>query len=159
MEHGQCTKHLHLIRSNDNKMEIKIVETDAQRKDAYFVRNTVFVDEQNVPAELEIDELEEEAIHFVGYEKNEPVAASRLRLVEEYGKLERICVLKGYRGLSFGKQIIQEMERIITEKGFKKAKLNAQVQAEEFYGSLGYKTISGEFMDAGIPHVTMTKQL
>lgn len=140
-------------------MDIKIEATDQQQQDEYDVRNTVFVDEQNVPPELEIDDLEDQAIHFVGYENNQPIAAGRIRLVDDYGKLERVCVLKEFRGKSFGKQIILEMERVIAAKGLTKAKLNAQTQAEPFYQSLGYKTISDEFMDAGIPHVTMIKTL
>ncbi|WP_026571082.1 MULTISPECIES: GNAT family N-acetyltransferase [Sediminibacillus] len=140
-------------------MQVKQVATEAEQKQAYQVRNTVFVEEQNVPAELEIDDLEEKAVHFVGYENEKPVAASRLRFVDSYGKLERICVLKEYRGRSFGSQIIKEMEAAIRENGFQKSKLNAQTHAEEFYKSLGYQTVSGEFMDAGIPHVTMIKEL
>ncbi|SDL97307.1 GNAT family N-acetyltransferase [Sediminibacillus halophilus] len=140
-------------------MQVKQVETETEQKQAYHVRNTVFVEEQKVPAELEIDELEKEAIHFVGYEDEIPVAASRLRFVDPYGKLERICVLKEYRGRSFGSQIIKAMEAAIREHGFQKSKLNAQTHAEDFYQSLGYQTVSGEFMDAGIPHVTMVKEL
>ncbi|WP_138416386.1 GNAT family N-acetyltransferase [Aquibacillus sediminis] len=140
-------------------MEVKIVTTEQQQQDAYHVRNTVFVDEQNVPPDLEIDDLEDQAIHFVGYQDKQPIAAGRIRLVEDYGKLERVCVLKEFRGKSLGKKIIQEMERMIAEKGQAKAKLNAQTHAESFYKSLGYQTISEEFMDAGIPHVTMIKQL
>ncbi|MBM7571560.1 GNAT family N-acetyltransferase [Aquibacillus albus] len=140
-------------------MDIKVVETEKQKKDAYYVRHTVFVVEQKVPPELEIDDLEKEAIHFVGYENDHPIAASRMRLVDDYGKLERICVLKEYRGKYFGKQIIGKMEHYLKEKGLPKAKLNAQTHAEDFYHSLGYETISDEFMDAGIPHVTMIKKL
>ncbi|WP_053220333.1 GNAT family N-acetyltransferase [Virgibacillus senegalensis] len=140
-------------------MQVKQVETETEIKEAYGVRNTVFVEEQNVPPELEIDDLEKEAVHFVGYEDDKPVAASRLRFVDPYGKLERICVLKEYRGRSFGSQIIKEMETAIRKHGFQKSKLNAQTHAEDFYKSLGYQTVSGEFMDAGIPHVTMVKEL
>lgn len=140
-------------------MELFIVETDEQLKDAYKVRHTVFVKEQGVPPEIEIDELENEAIHFVGYEDNLPISAGRIRFVDDYGKLERVCVLKEFRGYSYGKQIITKMEQTIAAKGKNKAKLNAQTHAEAFYESLGYKTISDEFMDAGIPHVTMIKEL
>ncbi|MBB6453074.1 putative GNAT family N-acyltransferase [Salirhabdus euzebyi] len=140
-------------------MNIKIVTTDQEMNDAYFVREVVFIKEQHVPADLEIDEFDQEATHFVGYENNEPVAASRLRFIEEYGKLERICVLKDFRGKQYGKQIIQAMEREIKHSGYKKAKLNAQTHAEGFYHSIGYETVSDEFMDAGIPHVTMIKTL
>ncbi|RKQ32727.1 GNAT family N-acetyltransferase [Oceanobacillus halophilus] len=140
-------------------MEVKIVETHEELEQAYHVRMVVFVEEQNVPAEEELDEFDKTAIHFIGYEKKQAIAASRLRFTEEYGKLERICVIKEYRGKSFGKELILAMEDVIKEKGYKKAKLNAQTHAEEFYKKLGYETISGEFMDAGIPHVTMIKEL
>ncbi|GGA74207.1 GNAT family N-acetyltransferase [Ornithinibacillus halotolerans] len=140
-------------------MIIKEVTTPEEKEHAFLVRKEVFVDEQNVPMDIEIDEYEDVAIHFIGYENDRPVAASRLRFVEEYGKLERICVLKEYRGKSIGKAIIHEMEMIIKEKGYLKAKLNAQTHAEDFYQKLGYQTVSDEFLDAGIPHVTMIKEL
>ncbi|RCW69764.1 GNAT family N-acetyltransferase [Saliterribacillus persicus] len=140
-------------------MDIKIVEDKKQMDDAYHVRCTVFVEEQKVPQELEIDELEQESIHFIGYEGALPIAASRIRLVEDYGKLERVCVLKTHRGKQYGKQIIQFMEDYARERGYLKSKLNGQTHAEGFYQSLGYHTISEEFMDAGIPHVTMIKDL
>src|SRR5699024_5654245 len=117
----------------------------------FQLRTTVFIHEQNVPPEEEIDSFDKEAIHFIGYNDDVPVAASRLRFVEKYGKLERICVLKEQRGKGYGKQLIQAMEKEILKNGYKKAKLNAQTHATEFYEQLGYKIISEEFMDAGIP--------
>jgi len=140
-------------------MNIKIVETNKELDQAYTVRMKVFVDEQNVPAELELDEYDPEATHFIGCEDSQVIAASRLRYVEEYGKLERICILKEFRGKSYGKQLIGTMEEEIKNQGYHKAKLNAQTYAEGFYRKLGYETVSGEFMDTGIPHVTMVKNL
>ncbi|MYL50123.1 GNAT family N-acetyltransferase [Halobacillus litoralis] len=140
-------------------MDIVKVRNKQQKDDAFYVRRVVFVDEQQVPLEIEIDEFDDTAIHFVGYEEKQPVAASRLRFVHGFGKLERICVTKENRGRSYGKQIIKSMEDVIRDYAFDKAKLNAQTHAEVFYESLGYVTISDPFMDAGIPHVTMVKKL
>ncbi|WP_373895713.1 GNAT family N-acetyltransferase [Virgibacillus natechei] len=140
-------------------MNIKIAETNKDIDQAYHVRMTVFVDEQKVPAEEEVDEHDKTCLHFIGYEDEEPIAASRLRFVDNYGKLERICVLKQHRGKSHGTQIIDKMEEAISNKGYAKSKLNAQTHAVNFYQQLGYEVISGEFMDAGIPHVTMIKDL
>ncbi|MBP1947212.1 GNAT family N-acetyltransferase [Virgibacillus litoralis] len=140
-------------------MRIKVVETNDQRQQAYNVRTAVFVDEQNVPPEEELDAFDEQAIHLIGYDNDKPIAASRVRFVDSYGKLERICVLKDERGKSNGAQMIESMEAIIKNEGYDKAKLNAQTHAIDFYQRLGYKTISGEFMDAGIPHVAMVKEL
>jgi predicted GNAT family N-acyltransferase len=140
-------------------VNIKLVENKQEMDHAYHVRMTVFVEEQKVPPEEEIDEYDKTAIHFIGYIDRQPSAASRLRFADDYGKLERICVMKEHRGKHFGQQIISRMEETIRAKGYKKAKLNAQTHAEGFYGKLGYKTVSGKFMDAGIPHVTMIKKL
>ena len=140
---------------------MKIIKTTdlKERQAAYDIRKTVFVTEQHVPIEEEIDEFEEDSIHFVCCKDDKPVGTSRLRLFPEFGKLERIAVLKPYRGNSIGSRLIAEMEAEITAHQGKLAKLNAQTHAISFYESLGYEVVSGEFLDAGIPHVTMTKQL
>jgi len=141
-------------------MEIKLVETEAELQHAYRVRTLVFVEEQGVSEEEEIDDLENEAIHFVGYHDSKPIAASRMRFVDQqYAKLERICILKEERGKGFGRYIILFMENLAKSKGYKQSKLNGQTYAESFYQRLGYKTVSGEFTDAGIPHVAMQKTL
>lgn len=140
-------------------MEIRKVTTKKELDDAFFVRMTVFVEEQHVPEEEELDEYDETATHFIGYEDNQPVAAGRIRFVDDYGKLERICVLKEFRGKHFGQMLMEEMENTILENGVNNAKLNAQTHAESFYNQLNYKTVSDVFMDAGIPHVTMVKEL
>ncbi|QKY68630.1 GNAT family N-acetyltransferase [Lentibacillus sp. CBA3610] len=140
-------------------MMIKKVETPKEKEEAVGVRTTVFVDEQNVPPDIEIDAFDDQAIHLIGYENDLPIAASRIRFVDHYGKLERICVLKELRGKSRGSEMIKAMENIIKNAGYSLAKLNAQTHAINFYQRLGYSVVSDEFMDAGIPHVTMNKQL
>lgn len=140
-------------------MKIKIVATDAEKNQAFKVRNIVFVEEQKVDPAIEMDEYDNEAIHFIGYVDGEPIAASRLRWVDNFGKLERICVKKDLRGKAYGTKMIQAMEEEILKSDYTKAKLNAQTHAEEFYSRLGYETVSDEFFDAGIPHVTMVKIL
>lgn len=141
-------------------MNIKIANTKKELNDVYDIRKKVFVEEQQVPLSIELDEHEDDAIHFICYNTNEEaVGASRLRLLGTYGKLERICVLSAYRGQSIGKQIIQHMEEKITQENIAKATLNAQTHAIIFYEKLGYTVVSEAFIDAGIPHVTMEKQL
>ncbi|MET3683352.1 putative GNAT family N-acyltransferase [Alkalibacillus flavidus] len=141
-------------------LNVKPIETIRQKDEAFDIRKIVFVEEQNVPFEEEMDEHDDHAIHFVGYSlERRPIAASRLRFTDEYGKLERIAVLKEERGNGYGRDIILAMEEVIRDKGYPKAKLNAQTYAIKFYEKLGYEIISDEFMDAGIPHVTMVKDL
>jgi predicted GNAT family N-acyltransferase len=126
--------------------------------DALLVRRIVFIEEQHVSEEEEIDEFEQEATHFVLYDDGKPIGAGRFRIVDHgLGKIERICVLPQYRGRGAGKLIMKTIERFAKQQGVPKVKLNAQTHAESFYQKLGYKTVSDVFMEAGIPHVTMVK--
>ncbi|MFC3884449.1 GNAT family N-acetyltransferase [Bacillus songklensis] len=140
-------------------MNIKVVATEQELQDAFYVRKQVFVEEQQVPLEEEIDQFEDEAVHVVLYDEQQPVGAGRFRVVDGYGKVERICVMPSHRKSGAGKIIMMEMENLAHGKDLHKLKLNAQTHAEGFYEKLGYKTVSGEFLDAGIPHVTMVKEL
>jgi predicted GNAT family N-acyltransferase len=139
----------------------KIVENPKEREDAFSVRRTVFVDEQQVPLEEEIDTHEDEATHFILYHDGtqDPIGAGRFREFDGYGKVERICVLKEARKTGAGKAVMNGIENYARELGIHKLKLNAQTQAIPFYAGLGYEIVSEEFLDAGIPHKTMIKDV
>mgnify|MGYP001121051865 CR=1 FL=1 len=138
-------------------MNVKQVTTKEQLEDAYSVRRIVFVDEQQVPEEEEIDQFEDDATHIVLYDNEVPVGAARLRILDGIGKLERICVLSSSRKNGAGKLLVNKLEELAIEQGVSKLKLNSQTHAIPFYDRLGYETVSDVFMDAGIPHVTMIK--
>jgi predicted GNAT family N-acyltransferase len=140
-------------------VKVKIVENQQELQDAYFVRKTVFIEEQNVPLEIEIDEHEDESTHFVLYDNGEPVGAGRIRILDGIGKVERICVLKEKRKSGAGKVIMDRIEEYAKAQGIKGLKLNAQTHAIPFYNRLGYSIVSEEFLDAGIPHKAMKKIL
>lgn len=134
------------------------IETKEQLNNAFAIRKEVFVNEQNVPIEEEIDEHENEAIHFLVYDEEEsPIGAGRLRMIDGLGKVERVCILASARNKGVGRVLMAKIEETACDAGIKEMKLNAQCHAESFYLNLGYETISGEFLDAGIPHVTMKK--
>lgn len=138
-------------------MNIQQVTTEEQLEDAYKVRRKVFVDEQQVSEEEEIDQFEDDASHIVLYDNNEPIGAARVRILDEIGKLERICVLQSSRKKGAGKILVTKLEEIAQSQGATKLKLNAQTHAIPFYQRLGYEVVSDTFLDAGIPHVTMIK--
>lgn len=141
-------------------MKFIIVQNQQQLEEAFSIRKTVFVEEQNVPLEEEIDQFEEESVHFLLYsEQDQPIAAGRFRVVDGYGKVERICVLDERRGTGAGKYMMESIAAYAEQNGINKLKLNAQTHAIRFYENLGYEVVSEEFMDAGIPHRTMIKTL
>lgn len=145
-------------------MEIIRVTNQDQLKECFKVRFKVFVDEQQVPEHLEMDEKDEspEACHhLLILEGEQAVATGRwYEYQPQTAKLQRVAVLKEYRGQSLGKQIILAMEQQARELNCTSSILDAQCQAEGFYDQLGYKVISTEpFYDAGILHVRMKKPL
>jgi predicted GNAT family N-acyltransferase len=140
-------------------MEVKVVSNEKELTDAFDVRKKVFVEEQKVPVEEEIDQYEDSAAHFILYQSGEPAGAGRFRIVDGLGKVERICVLAKQRGTGAGKAIMNKIEQHAKSQGVEALKLNAQTHAIPFYTSLGYEVISDEFLDAGIPHKTMKKNI
>lgn len=129
--------------------------------DAVRIRQKVFVQEQGVPANLEIDENEAFCVHFVLYTEDKKAAATvrLLPLNDQLFKLQRMAVLKDYRGNSLGAEIIAEAESFARQQGFKTIELGAQLTAEKFYQKLGYLAYGEVFQDAGIDHVHMKKEL
>lgn len=127
--------------------------------DAYQVRNNVFVKEQQVPVEVEIDQYEDNAIHFIAYEDNFPIGAGRLREVDQGGKVERVCVKKEYRSKGIGYMLMEYIEQTAQNHGIQALLLNSQTHAQSFYENCGYKVISTQFFEAGMPHVAMKKSL
>lgn len=132
--------------------------TSEDKSDAFCVRRRVFVEEQRVPMELEIDEYEDEATHFVAYIDGEPVGTARLRWKDHLtAKAERVAVMKPYRGNGIGKLLMQALEEEARRKNATSIQLHAQIQAQQFYERLGYKAYGDLFFDADIKHIAMKK--
>ncbi|WP_136687938.1 GNAT family N-acetyltransferase [Halorhabdus amylolytica] len=136
------------------------IEIDGDREDAYDVRFAVFVEEQGVDPDIEIDEHDEVATHFVAYADDEPVGAARLREPEAgVGKIERLAVLPAHREEGLGRQLMDVVEREAERWGLQRLTLHGQLRVADFYEHLGYEQVSDEFEEAGIPHVEMEKSI
>ncbi|MCE3200020.1 GNAT family N-acetyltransferase [Paenibacillus sonchi] len=140
-------------------MRVERVTTEEQLQEAFRIRQEVFVEEQGVALADEFDDHEKHAEHILLYQGELPVGTARLRSVEGWAKLERICLSAPYRKSGLGSVIIDTLEKMAVERGHRQAKLHGQKQAEGFYQRLGYVTSSPVFMEDGIPHVLMVKQL
>ena len=121
----------------------------------------VFVKEQGVHLQNEIDQYEDNSIHIVGYiDKNSPFATARIRSINNYtGKVERLAVLKRYRGLNYGQNLMKTIEIITRENDYNELTMHAQVQAQDFYSKLGYTPHSNYFFEENIKHIIMKKFL
>ncbi|USK58221.1 GNAT family N-acetyltransferase [Peribacillus asahii] len=143
-------------------MNVKRITIDEDLRKAFHIRKEVFVKEQGVPLEDEFDEFDKlngQCEHILVYYEEQPVGTGRVRWVDEFGKLERVCILKHYRKFGLGKVIITALEEIAQERGTTRVKLHGQTQAQGFYKKLGYQTSSSVFIEDGIPHLLMTKEL
>lgn len=144
--------------------EIVRVTTEEQLQMGLNIRTKVFVEEQNVPSEEEIDQydvIDCNVQHILLLDEGIPVATGRLIYYKaDAAKMQRIAVLKEYRSKGYGRVLLLALEEIARELGLETSILDGQCQAEPFYTKLGYEVISTEpFYDAGILHVRMQKSL
>ncbi len=116
------------------------------------LRNTVFVQEQNVPVDIEWDGYDQEATHFIAFDHNgDAIATARLL---PSGKLGRMAVLRNWRDHGIGSQVLRYVLRW-SKSNFEKIHLHAQVQAIPFYQRAGFQPYGERFYEAGIEHQAM----
>jgi predicted GNAT family N-acyltransferase len=127
---------------------------------AFAVRHEVFVAGQGVPVDLERDELDDTADHLVARLDGQVVGAGRLVVrADGVGVLGRVAVQKEARGRGLGVALVRGIEKRARELGVRIIELHAQTPVREFYERLGYVAYGQEFLEAGIPHISMTKTL
>ncbi|MDU5143189.1 MAG: GNAT family N-acetyltransferase [Paenibacillus dendritiformis] len=144
--------------------EVIEVKSEGQLQQCLEIRKEVFVEEQKVPLEEEIDELDSldaDSNHILITVDGQVAATGRMKWLDETtAKMQRIAVLKPFRGSGIGRSLMVALEQLARSMGAEKSVLDGQCQAEGFYHSLGYATVSEEpFYDAGILHVRMEKKL
>lgn len=134
--------------------DIRLVIGDWQtlQADATAIRHTVFVIEQNVPLELELDEMDAVSVHVVAYRGAHAIGTARLL---PDGHIGRMAVRRECRGAGIGSRLLQAVMQAAHARGDRVVRLNAQRQAEAFYARHGYVQEGEEFLDAGIPHIAM----
>lgn len=122
----------------------------------FAIRSEVFITEQFVPEDIEFDDNDATATHFLLRANGAPVGTGRIRYLDGKAKIERVAVRKSYRGQGLGKALMETiMAHIRKEAKAGKMVLAAQQQAIPFYTSLRFTVVSDEYMDAGIPHKDM----
>lgn len=132
---------------------------DALPEEAKNIRITVFVDEQGFSNEL--DEIDNTAVHALLYKDSKAVATARM-YPKDNGKafyLGRIAVLKEFRGLNLGYEIVDAMLKKAKALGAEKCEISAQCQAMGFYNKLGFKEEGETYLDEHCPHIHMEKIL
>jgi predicted GNAT family N-acyltransferase len=122
------------------------------------IRFEVFVDEQNVPPEIEMDDRDPHCTHLLAYSGDEAVGTARID-IEQSGKVGRLAVRSGWRRQGIGRSLMERCHEIAASHGLAEVWCHAQVTAVPFYESLGYRITGGPFEEAGIEHRPMAKKL
>jgi predicted GNAT family N-acyltransferase len=128
-------------------------------REAFEVRFEVFVDEQGVPRELEMDEFDAGATHLVAIRGDRVVGTLRMLEHDGAAKIGRVAVRVAARRAGIGTRLMDRAAAIALERGFGEIILHAQVAVAGFYRRLGYVAEGDRFDEAGIPHVAMRKQI
>ncbi len=123
---------------------------------AYLIRKQVFIAEQGVPEELELDELDLSALHALAYQDGRCVGTGRLvDLGNGQAQIGRMAVLPNFRGQGIGREILERLLLAAIAEGVSSLILHAQLTAMPFYEKLGFVGQGSLYEEAGIPHRNM----
>ena len=146
-------------------MEIVVVKTESELKECLAIRRKVFNEEQQVPADIEVDDYDASPVacaHILARVDGVPAGCGRWIPYKEpnIAKIQRIAVLPEFRGCGVGARVMEALEMSARQAGMTGCILDSQCHAEPFYRRLGYRAVSEEpFEEAGIMHVRMSKAL
>lgn len=140
------------------KFQVKKVETDEELQQVFDIRKKVFIEGQNVPIEIEMDNYDETSEHFIAYLKNEPIGCARVRQ-NDYIKLERIAIIKEHRNNGYGSKLTEYLIDYCKQKNLQEILIHSQLYVVDFYKKFGFKRVGEIFDEAGIEHIKMILKL
>src|SRR6185503_14045852 len=121
------------------------------------IRFAVFVGEQNVPHDIELDEMDAKSLHAIAFEETGKAIGTG-RLLPE-GKIGRMAVLKEWRRRGVGADLLEALVGEARRRGLAEVNLSAQLQAAEFYRAHGFVGEGKLYEEAGILHQAMRRSL
>ncbi len=141
------------------KPELREATTPRDMDAVRSIRMKVFVGEQNVPSDIEMDEYDALASHVLCVLDGKAVGTGRLVRMPDGMKLGRVSILKEHRGNGHGTSIVKWLLGKARDSGARSVYANVQIGAMTFYEKLGFKPEGGIFMEAGIRHIKMVLEL
>ncbi len=153
---------------------LSVIEVGGDRlrmEQAWALRRRVFIEEQHVPEEVELDADDARAFHALALERaspadpaslagpERPVGCGRMLAHGDYVKIGRMAVLAERRGAGIGRRVLEFLVERARQRGFRRAVLDAQLHAEGFYRKQGFTPVGEIFEEAGIMHRRMERAL
>lgn len=126
---------------------------------AFDIRRKVFIEEQNIPLELEIDGIDEKAKSIILELDKNPIGTARLIDQDNKMYIGRVAVLKEYRNKGYASKMIEFLLDEAKNLNINKIYIHSQSTAKNFYEKLGFVEFGEEFLEANIPHINMVKDL
>jgi YbgC/YbaW family acyl-CoA thioester hydrolase len=150
-----------IYEAGESVVDLKLGTWEALKDFAAPLRTEVFVEEQEIPQDLEWDEHDVTAIHALVVNKlGQPVATGRLLQPQpKVAQIGRMAVSKPLRGGSLGRMVMDAFIEAASKRGDHEVILHAQCSAEGFYRRMGFKAHGEVFQDAGIDHIEMRLKL
>jgi predicted GNAT family N-acyltransferase len=150
-----------MLQSNPlHTLVILIKPWQEASQEAYLIREQVFIQEQGVPKDMELDELDPISKHALAYEGPLCVGTGRLvHLDNHHAQIGRMAVLSTFRNRGIGKAILNHLITLANAEGVLTLTLHSQVSAIPFYAKLGFITQGPIYDEAGIPHRNMMLSL
>ena len=142
-----------------SEITVKLVETEGDMEAAVGIRFRVFVDEQSVPPEIELDEYDAVATHAIALQDGVAVGTGRTIVEGATARIGRMAVDREHRRSGVGGLLLRFLEDEARELGATEFVLHAQEYVKAFYASHGYEEHGETFMEAGILHVEMRKEV
>ncbi|WP_299411238.1 GNAT family N-acetyltransferase [Acaryochloris sp. IP29b_bin.148] len=142
-------------------LEIRLTSYSESTSDIFWIRQQVFHLEQKIDPGLDMDGEDDSAEHFIAYWQQQPVGIARLRAYGDgtQAKIERVAVLKAFRGRGIGTAIATAVLTHAQQQGFTSALLYAQAPSASFYEPFGFQRRGEPFIQADLPHIAMVKEL
>ena len=137
------------------RITVKRISSEKESEQAFRIRICVFVREQGVPADIELDEDDERALHLLASLGGRAVGTARIVLHGRQAKIGRMAVLKSHRRKKVGKKLLTRAITTAKKQGARKIYLHAQVAVIGFYESEGFRCAGPVFDEAGIAHRKM----
>lgn len=122
-------------------------------------RREVFIVEQGISEEDEFEGGEDAFVHFCFYKNKLLVGYIRIAVKNGVLHIGRVAVKREFRKQGLGRIMMHTVEDFGVNNGCMSFSLHAQLYAMDFYQKLGYVALGGEFLEAGIKHIMMTKDL
>ena len=139
---------------------LKPVQTPAELEGAQALRVQVFVGEQGIPVQAELDSLDADAFHALALLNGRVVGTGRLLMDSpQEARIGRMAVEQALRRQGIGGQILAFLEDAARQRGVRQVTLHAQAYVTTFYAAHGYREVGEPFMEVHIPHVAMVKDL